>query len=181
MSSPPPPGKPRPPLILAFGAVEVRFEWRGDRWGHAIRFDETVDRPDGSGWRSVEGPLPHGDDRWPASPVLVEIHAQGGPDGVAVIGLGLAGRSHFSASVGPDPRAPGSIRFDLAARIHAHPGSLGSTYRREGTDATTLRVEPLPVADAPLPRTVEWSYRIGPTGIEPLSGARLGVAPLGLA
>ena len=52
---------------------------------------------------------------------------------------------------GPDQRGPGS----------------------GGPSAAIVRVEPYPLAAAPLPRTVEWSYRISPHGIEPLPGARL--------
>jgi hypothetical protein len=106
--------------------------------------------------------------------VFAKLHTPPIAGGIAVMGLGLAGRSHFSASVGADPAAPGSIRFDIAARIHEPPVRLGSTYRSDGPAATILRVEPLPLAAPPLPRTVEWSYRIGPHGIEPLAGARLG-------
>jgi len=164
--------KPRPPVILACGGAEVRFEWQGDRWAHAVRFDGG---PGGiEGWHSLEGPHPPGgDDRWPASPVFAKLHTHPIAGGIAVMGLGLAGRSHFSASVGADPAAPGAIRFDIAARIHEPPDRLGSTYRSDGPAATILRVEPLPLAALPLPRTVEWSYRIGPHGIEPLAGARL--------
>jgi hypothetical protein len=125
-------------------------------------------------WYSIEGPGDtSGDDRWPASPVLAEIHSHPAAGRVAVMGLGLAGRSHFSASVAPDPRVPGALRFEIAARINEAPVQLGSTYRSGGPAAVIVRVEPFPLADAPLPRTVEWSYRISPHGIEPLRGARL--------
>lgn len=125
-------------------------------------------------WRSIEGPGDNsGDDRWPASPVLVELHPHPAAGKVAVLGLGLVGRSHFSASVAPDPGVPGALRFEIAARINEAPVQLGSTYRSGGPAAAIVRVEPFPLADAPLPRTVEWSYRISPHGIEPLPGARL--------
>ena len=165
--------KPRPPVILAFGGAQVRFDWQGDRWAHVVRFDGGLGRGT-EGWHSFEGPHPGGDVRWPASPVFAELHTHPIAGGIAVMGLGLAGRSHFSASVAADPAAPGSIRFDIAARIQEPPDRLGSTYRFDGPAATILRVEPLPLAAPPLPRTVEWSYRIGPHGIEPLTGARLG-------
>lgn len=165
--------KPRPPIILAFGGAEVRFDWQGDRWAHVVRFDGGLGRWT-EGWHSVEGPYPGGDDRWPASPVFAELHTHPIAGGIAVMGLGLAGRSHFSVSVAADPAAPGAIRFDIAARIQEPSDRLGSTYRFDGPTATILRVEPLSLVASPLPRTVEWSYRIGPHGIEPLSGARLG-------
>lgn len=168
------PAKPRPAQVLVVGGAEVRFEWRGDRWTHVVRFDGLADGPTAGPWHSVEGPGDNSsDDRWPASPVLVELHTHPAAGSFAVIGLGLAGRSHFSASVGPDPQVPGALRFDIAARIHEPPVQLGSSYLSGGPAAAILRVEPLPPANAPLPRTVEWSYRIGPHGIEALPGARL--------
>lgn len=172
--------KPRPAQVLSVGGAEVRFEWRGDRWTHAVRFEGLPDLPTTGPWLSVEGPGDNSrDDRWPPSPVFVELHTHPAAGSVAVMGLGLAGRSHFSASIGPDSQVPGALRFDIAARIHEPPVQLGSTYRSGGSTAAFLRVEPLPLADAPLPRTVEWSYRISRGGIEPLPGSRL--SSVGLA
>ena len=128
-------------------------------------------------WHSIEGPGDtSGDERWPGSPGLVELHSHPAAGRIAVMGLGLAGRSHFSASVAPDPLVPGALRFEIAARINEAPVQLGSTYRSGGPAAAIVRVEPLPLAAAPLPRTVEWAYRISPHGIEPLPGARLASA-----
>jgi hypothetical protein len=174
MPSSPRPAKPRPDLLLTIEGAEVRFEWRGDRWAHSVRFDPAAGGSMAGLWHSIEGPGDSsGDDRWPASPVLVELHSHPAVGKVAVMGLGLAGRSHFSASVAPDPRVPGALRFEIAARINEAPVQLGSTYRSGGPAAAIVRVEPFPLAAAPLPRTVEWSYRISPHGIEPLPGARL--------
>ena len=36
--------KPRPPVILACGGAEVRFDWQGDRWAHVVRFDGGLGR-----------------------------------------------------------------------------------------------------------------------------------------
>jgi len=166
--------KPRAAILLAVGGTEVRFEWQGDRWGHAVLFQGVAPGPSPAAWHSIEGAVAGGeDDRWPRSPVLVEVHGHPSAGSLTVIGLGLAGRSHFSASVGPDPEVTGAIRFDMAARIQEPPVRLGSTYRSVDPDGPFLRVEPAPIAGAPLPRTVEWSYRIGPHGIEPLAGARI--------
>ena len=171
------PAKPRPAQVVTVGGAEVRFEWRGDRWTHVVRLENEADGPMAGPWHSVEGPGDNSrDDRWPASPVFVELQTHPAGGNVVVMGLGLAGRSHFSASVGPDPLVPGVLRFDIAARIHEPPGQLGSTYLSGGPAAARVRVEPVPLADVPLPRTVEWSYRIGPRGIEPLPGARLASA-----
>lgn len=167
------PAKPRPAIHVTLAGVELRFDWQGDRWAHTVRFDGAADEQAVEGWHSIEGPG-GGDERWPDSPVFVELNTHSVAGSIAVIGLGLAGRSHFSASVAGDPAFPGAIRFDIAARIHEAPLHLGSTYESKGDSRPILvRVEPIPSPDDVLPRTVEWSYRIGPHGIEPLAGARL--------
>ena len=81
-----------------------------------------------------------------------------------MLGVGLAGRSHFSLSVVACPERPDTLLFEAAARI-VEPGWLGSTYEgeqgREQVEAT---------AASPTPATVRWAYRIGPAGLEPLVG-----------
>ncbi len=159
------------PLSIAVGTadagVTVDFTWAGDRWQHTI----VVRRPTGGAaveaWESLEGAWPtDGDPRWPAAPVLVELSAvdlpQAGPaGGRAVVGVGLAGRSHFSAAVATDPDRPGAVRFEIACRLVEPPGPLGSTYRLGGR---VVRIAPRD-ASGPLPRTVTWSYSIGPDGL----------------
>ena len=76
MPSSPRSAKPRPDLLLTIEGAEVRFEWRGDRWAHAVRFDPAAGGSMVGLWHSIEGPGDtSGDDRWPASPVLVELHS----------------------------------------------------------------------------------------------------------
>ena len=144
---------------LAAGATAVEFAWAGDRWRHVVA---------GAGdlrLASVEGPAETGaDPRWPASPVLTEVtlvEAGGRP---AILGVGRAGRSHFSASVTAHPELPDTLLFEIACRLHEPPGPLGSTYQRP--DGSTLRVGG-PVETAGPPCTVEWTYTIGPTGLAP--------------
>ena len=162
-----PKSKPRSPVILQAGAAEVRFEWHGDRWRHAvIPIDGTT-----SMWQSQEGPShAGGDPRWPLSPVLVELNRLGSGTTSPVLGIGLAGRSHFSAVVTADPELPGAVRFEVAARLHQAPLGLGSTYL-SGRDGQTVRIVPATPSAGPLPRTVQWSYRVGPAGIQALAGA----------
>lgn len=119
------------PVVLSAGAVEVVFEWAADRWTHRIRLDgEWM-------WESVDAPWPPGGDpRWPASPVLVELDRVGGGPAAAVVGVGLAGRSHFSASVSCVPAASfdggrasrPDVLFEIACRAHEPPLWLGSSY-----------------------------------------------------
>ena len=123
----PHPSEPRRgPVSIAAGAVEVMFAWSGDRWTHRILLDGEA------AWDSVEGPWPATEDpRWPASPVLVELDRVGRGPNAAIVAVGLAGRSHFSASVSCVPGDGGSpeLLFELACRTHEPPGWIGSTYR----------------------------------------------------
>jgi hypothetical protein len=134
----------------------VTFSWSGDRWEHVVLV------PDGRTWRSVEGPGgPVEDPRWPASPPLVEVSLVAAGGRPAVLGVGLAGRSHFSLSVVACPERPETLLFEAAARVVEPGGWLGSTYDGDqGRERVT--------ADhaGPPPATVRWAYRIGPAGLE---------------
>lgn len=155
-------------LRLEAGTTVALFRWTGDRWSHRILVAGAAAPTD---WDSLEGPWPPGTDPcWPASPVLVELSRVELPrdGGTAVAGVGLAGRSHFSASFAPDPDAADTIRIEIACRLHAAPAWLGSTYRRGGGLVRLAATAPA----APLPATVVWSYAIGPTGLVALRGAK---------
>ena len=163
----------RPPVQLASGPTAAVFTWNGDRWAHRITTGEATI------WTSLDGPCPPANDpRWPASPVMVELSRVSVPRGdaavsQAIVGVGLAGRSHFSASIAPDPRVAGVIRFEIACRLHEPPGWLGSTYR------TADRLVQLTACDDStlLPRTVVWAYSLGPQGLVAVSGAAVSTRP----
>jgi hypothetical protein len=148
---------------LAAGAAVVSFEWAADRWRHVV----TV--ADGVRLTSVEGPAAPADDpRWPASPVLTEVSLVDVGGRPAILGVGRAGRSHFSASVTAHPDLPDTLLFDIACRLHEQPGPLGSTYAR--ADGTTARVAPaadLSARPRP-PCTARWTYAVGPAGLAQL-------------
>lgn len=166
------------------GGVEVVFSWCGDRWSHAIHFRGGGDA---ATWRSVEGPDGTGGDAaWPSSPVIVEISAV--PSAHAVVGVGRAGKSHYSVSFSSKPAdgpAAGDasgfrgaqlgvarLSVECACRIQEPPGWIGSTYERAGEfdrSASLVRIPATidPGTAAPLPRTVVWSYTFGPAGPEP--------------
>lgn len=169
----PPTSRPptsRLPVRLDAGGLSVVFTWSGDRWTHRVT---TAGAAEDSGWASLDGPWPPTrDPRWPASPVLVELSRVALPQaaaagGQAIVGVGLAGRSHFSASIAPDPTVTGAVRFEIACRLHEPPDWLGSTYRvgRQLMQVTATD------AGGPLPRTVVWAYSIGPQGIFGVTGA----------
>jgi hypothetical protein len=157
----------RPPLTLTVAGTTVRFAWHVDRWTHDVL------GADGTRWRSIEETAVGDDPRWPASPVLVELSALDTPAGRVILGVGLAGRSHFSASVGPDPAAPDRLRFDLACRVNEPPPWLGSTYR---DSVGLVRIGPGPLVQPP-PTTVQWAYAFGSGGLVPLAGARVEPRP----
>lgn len=155
----------RPPLRIVAGSSVVEFTWDGDRWRHELI--TAAGR-----WTSVEGPLDEaGDDRWPASPVLVELSLARLAGGSAVLGVGLAGRSHFSLSAATCPGVADTILFEAACRIHEPPAWLGSTYR--APDGRIVRIS-APAARPPA--TVAWSYAIGPRGVDAAAPAA-GSAP----
>jgi len=166
----------RPSVLLEAGAVRVVFTWQGDRWSHHLEpaaggAAAGSDASGESSWRSLDGAWPAaGDPRWPASPVLVELSQVDRPHvGPAILAVGMAGRSHYSASVIRDPTLIDAVRFEIACRIHDGPGWLGSTYRQ---GSRLLRIEAA-VPAAPLPLTVEWSYSLGAAGIFGIRGATL--------
>jgi len=163
------PRAPRGPVCLASGPLEVCFEWAGDRFGHRVSLASA------GLWRSVEGTGPNDDPRWPESAALVEVTRLGGGPAEALMAVGQAGRTHFSAAIAPDPEVPDAIRFDVAARIQEPPRWLGATYASDGLDGPpdVIRVGPADAVGGPLPRTVRWCYRVSARGIEPLSGTRL--------
>ena len=166
----------RPPVHLHAGQTAAVFLWTRDRWTHQITPPgaETL-----AGWTSLDGPFPPANDpRWPASPVLVELSRVSVPrkdsaGGQAVVGVGLAGRSHFSASIAPDPHVADAIRFEIACRLHESPGWLGSTYRTAGGLVQLTACDD----SNSLPRTVVWAYSIGPQGIVTVSGATVAIGP----
>lgn len=155
------PTGPHTPFTLASGSVEIAFMWAGDRWTHRI-----TTRTAGT-WQSVEGPRAEdGDPRWPASPVLVELSTLATAGGPAILGVGLAGRSHFSASIAPDPEDPDRIRFEIACRFNEPPVWLGTTYQGP-VEIVSIR----PRIESPAaPATVRWGYSFGPAGLAAAEG-----------
>jgi hypothetical protein len=150
------------PIRLAAGRLVVEFTWSGDRWTH------RAGPAGGPIWMSVEGPAPPAaDPRWPASPVLVEVSLVEAAGGPAVVGVGLAGRSHFSLCITAHPAGGERLLCEAACRIHDPAGWLGSTYR--GPDGGLEQVRPADPLPAP-PATVSWRYTLdaGGPAAEPL-------------
>jgi hypothetical protein len=148
---------------LAAGTTVVEFTRDGDRWRHRIA------TADGRRWESVEGEADHAcDPCWPASPVLTEVTLTETAGRPAILGLGLAGRSHFSLCVTIHAGQPDTLLFEAACRLTTMVGWLGSTYR--GPEDKAIVLEPCGTPSAP-PATVQWSYSAG------LGGPKLRLSP----
>ena len=82
-----------------------------------------------------------------------------------MVAVGLAGRSHFSASVTVHPQLADTLLFEIACRLQEPPEWLGSTYRHGGVVSRLTADRP-----AGVPATMQWAYLIGPRGIRPVAG-----------
>jgi hypothetical protein len=156
---------PRPsgsPVSLRSGCCRLGFDWSGDRWSHAF----TLEGDTGPVlWQSVDHDS-DGPTAWPPSPAILEVW-KGSEE--AVLGVGRAGRSHFSLSATVDPFVPDAVRLEWACRLNGPPGRLGSTYA--GPLNARVVIVPRAVAieqSSVLPATILWSYRVSPQGIESL-------------
>ncbi len=144
----------RQPVRLSAGAIGVAFEWDGDRWRHRVTHENLLVA------ESVEGAGPDGDPRWPASPALQEVSVAEAAGGRALVAVGAAGRSHFSASFTADTTQPDTVFVDVACRIREAAGWLGTTYRLACGGFVRVAAEA-----GTSPGTVRWSYRVGPQGV----------------
>ncbi|MCA9216723.1 MAG: hypothetical protein KDB27_26825 [Planctomycetales bacterium] len=113
--------------------LQVRFGWHGDRYKHCVEARYSRD----SDWQVIAESI-EGSDReiWPSSPPFQQVESHiGGTGRSCLLAVGLAGGSHWSASIEEivdEPEAGiARIRFDVACRIKAGGGSLGSTYRSD--------------------------------------------------
>lgn len=170
--------------IISLGCVtptgrvlEADYRFDDPMFRHRIRLLDAAGKTIAD-WDAVLG----GDQEdWPASPPVQEISRERIGDRDCLLGVGRAGKSHWSISVetlpprestdaavarasdpaaaeGPFPRGSG-LRFDIACRCTEAPGWLGSTYR---TDVAGLIT---PVPDEPC-RTVWCGTRM--LRIEPI-------------
>ncbi len=181
VSAPDPTPRHRGPICLAVGRLELQFHWRADRWAHHLFRDGVAC------WQSVENlpDLPISSSlgitvNWPASPVFTEVSLVETASGPALLAVGRAGRSHFSASLAAAPDSSDTIVAELACRLHEPPGWLGSTYQPLPPDgpaapsAGWLAVRPPCPADLQLPATICWAYHLTPAGIRALPPASCG-------
>jgi hypothetical protein len=154
-------------VVLACSRLRVVFHQRSDRIGH--RLEVFLNHEWVGVLESMEG---SGDDDWPKSPALQTVHVEVRPAGNVALLVGMAGKSHWSASVAADETS-GRVAFDVACRVAREPMWLGSCYRQlGGMNLVQVAVEPSVVDEVgealtvqpqqaqlnALPRTVQWSY-----------------------
>jgi hypothetical protein len=170
-------------ILTAGDHLQLRFFRRGDRWQHVVECreaDRVVWQLETAASDAIEIAA---NENWPCNPPFQNLEMHDVPDArrFALL-VGMAGASHWSASVGADADR-GRFVFDVACRVKAEPVWLGSCYVGvPSIAAATPRVELIePAGEAaettietidyriivhvgglsgPLPRTVRWKYAI---------------------
>ena len=104
--------------------LRVTFRWRHDRFSHSIALVDGR-----KAWTLLESVEGASGQPCPPSPPLQQLVAQEREAGSPVIlGLGMAGRNHWSFSVEALNNLP-SVQFDVACRIEKWHDHLGSRFR----------------------------------------------------
>ena len=115
-------------MLPSGAALRIEFQRDADRCRHDI----LLDLPTPSGQRRIVPLLASregsSNDSWPASPALQNLSVEElAPNKPVALLVGMAGRSHWSASVEVDP-ARAALVFDIACRVSQPPRWLGTTY-----------------------------------------------------
>jgi hypothetical protein len=150
----------------------VQFRWESDRWSHRVLVagdpcwqSEELDEVTSTCQNLGISP------QWPAAPVFTEISLIHTGNGPALLAVGRAGRSHFSASMAAALTEPDTIAAELACRLQEQPGWLGSTYQRlpaagqTGACPAWLAIKPAAMAHLQVPATITWTYQLTAAGI----------------
>lgn len=161
--------------LLEAAGLRVRFFRQSDRFAHDVWV------LDGAQWicalQSVEGSP---EDDWPPSPPFQSLNVERRDDRFVALLVGMAGKSHWSASAAIDPLLP-CVHFDVACRVSAAcdprltsayrtargrlleiepAGELGPAHVESGGEIVRVSVPLSPHAAA---RTLRWGYRLRPT------------------
>ncbi len=155
-------------LMSPDGALRVRFRWNVDRFVHTF-FHGGVAVAD-----SVDG---DGDQPWPPSPPLQQLSLETLDGRDVILGVGAAGKSHWSVSVEPirDDSGAAGLKFDWACRTSTPEADLGTLYKladgsqptrigfvettssRRESENSRVRLRPAGFADA---GTRQWAYQV---------------------
>jgi hypothetical protein len=151
--------------------LRIEFVRSDDRFGHFI----SVVDPAGHARAVLESVEGTARDQWPASPPLQNLSVeQLAPDRRVALLVGMAGRSHWSASIEAVPGEAAFV-FDVACRTSGNHAELGSLYRASEQDggrcvvlaeqecsvnaAGQRQIAIVPAGDRG-PGTIRWKYRI---------------------
>lgn len=111
-------------LVTDDGRLRIDFQWHLDRFIQRIYLDDI----------EVGGSIEGGQQEpWPASPPIQQLLTQEIDGSTAILGVGAAGRSHWSISA---ELQEGAIEFDVACRCKGDARFLGSSY--ELVDAVVI-------------------------------------------
>lgn len=149
-------------LSLPDQSLHVEFLWHDDRFGHQFVLADGLRIPSIEGDASLD---------WPPSPPLQQISREEIGDGYAIMGVGAAGKSHWSLSVDiADHDDTPCLRFDVACRAKVQPEWLGSRYQQSPllaiepisgslvkAESDTTAIEPSSLASG---ETVRWGYLV---------------------
>ncbi len=161
MSSVRPAGAETVSLATKCGRLNVEFRWLADRFAQRL-----VDEHGHVLGESIEG---DDSDVWPPSPPLQQLSRESVNDDHVILGVGAAGKSHWSISVEVVASDSGEgLKYDLACRCKSPPSWLGSSYRLDPTLRLTVlensvlcqddhchRVTPPSLSDE---KTYRWAY-----------------------
>ncbi len=116
-------------LATSDGRLRVEFHWQHDRFVQQLFVGSLA------AGNSIEGDA---EDSWPSSPPLQQLSLEDINGSNVILGVGAAGRGHWSISVEIDSQSDGAqaIKFELACRSKEQPPFLGSSYRL--TDSIVL-------------------------------------------
>lgn len=161
----------KPAAVLEAAGLRAVFVRRGDRFAHRIevRDDQSP------GWvAALESREGTDEEPWPPSPPFQQLHVEHRKEGVVVLLVGMAGRSHWSAAVEVCPERK-VLKFDVAVRIQGTPDRLGSGYD-VCNSAAAVRITAISLEGATVrsefrfepsaertsaPATICWKYALG--------------------
>ncbi len=159
--------------VFAQGPWRVVFRRHVDRWRHTIYClrseaaggddigDEAVGEASLPLLESLEGSP---EEPWPTSPPWQSVHIESRDSGQVALLMGMAGGSHWSASI--ESSLDGALIFDIACRVSGEAGDLGSAYKT----APGIRFDPLKaqLVGASGTCAIEFdSPQNGPSNLEP--------------
>ena len=110
--------------------LRVAFDWQTDRYAHQL-----IGLIDGNTiplLASIEGSA---NERWPASPPFQQLSIEENAGGRIAFLVGMAGQSHWSASVQVAVDQP-RVEFDIACLTREPALHLGSVYRQEAAPSS---------------------------------------------